>query len=34
MIPPGGVKQKLDGVVDNAPLDEGFEMLHGELNHE
>ena len=30
MIPPDGVKQKLDGVVDNVPPDEGYEVLDGE----
>ena len=31
MIPPDGVKRKLDGVVDNVPPDEGYEVLDGEL---
>ena len=27
MIPPDGVKGKLDGMVDSAPPDNGYEML-------
>ena len=34
MIPPDGVKRKLDGVVDNVPPDEGYEVLDGELTEE
>ena len=34
MIPSGGVRQKLDGVVDSFPPDKGCEMLDGELTHE
>ena len=34
MIPPDGVKQKLDGVVDNVPPDEGNEVLDGGLTEE
>ena len=29
MIPPNGVKQKLDGVVDSAPSDKGCDVLDG-----
>ena len=28
MIPSGGVRQKLDGVVDSVPPDRGCEVLH------
>ena len=31
MIPPDGVKRKLDGVVDSVPPDKGCEVLYGEL---
>ena len=34
MIPPDGVKQKLDGVVDSVPPDKGCEVLDGELTYE
>ena len=34
MIPPDGVKQKLDGVIDNVPPDEGNEVLDGGLTEE
>ena len=34
VIPPDGVKRKLDGVVDNIPPDEGYEVLDGELTEE
>ena len=34
IIPPDGVKQKLDGVVDNVPPDEGYEVLDWELTEE
>ena len=34
MIPSGGVRQKLDGVVDSVPPDRGCEVLHWELTHE
>ena len=34
MIPPDGVKQELDGVVDNLPPDKGYEVLFGELTEE
>ena len=34
MIPPDGVKRKLDGVVNNVPPDEGYEVLDGELTKE
>ena len=34
MIPPGGVRQKLDGVVDSVPPDRGCEVLDKELTHE
>jgi len=34
MIPPDGVKLKLDRVVDSVPPDMGCEMLGGELNNE
>ena len=33
MIPPDGVKQKLDGVVDSAPPDKGCEVLDVKLTH-
>ena len=33
MIPPTGVKRKLDGVVDSVPPDKGYEVLDEELNH-
>ena len=33
MIPPDGVKQKLDGVVDSVPPHNGCEVLDGELIH-
>ena len=34
MIPPDGVKRKLDRVVNSVPLDKGCEVLDGELTHE
>ena len=34
MIPPDGVKQKLDRVVDSVPPDKGCEVLDGEVTHE
>ena len=34
MIPPNGVKRKLDGVIDGVPPDEGIEVLGGELTGE
>ena len=34
MILPDGVKRKLDGVVDNVPPDEDYEVLDGELSEE
>ena len=34
MIPPDGVKRKLDGVVDSVPPDEGCEVLDGEVTDE
>ena len=34
MIPPDGVKRKLDGVVDNVSPDEGYEVLDGKLTEE
>ena len=34
MILPDGVKRKLDGVVDNVPPDEGYEVPDGELTEE
>ena len=34
MIPPDGVKQKRDGVVDGVPPDKSCEALDGELTHE
>ena len=34
MIPPDGVKRKLDGVVERVPPDKGCEVLDGELTHE
>ena len=34
MIPPDGVKRKLDGVVDSDLPDKGCEVLAGELTHE
>ena len=34
MIPPDGIKQKLDRVVDDVPPDEGCEVLDGELTEE
>ena len=34
MIPPDGVKWKLDGVVDNVPPDECYEVLDGKLTEE
>ena len=34
MIPPDGVKRRLDGVVDSVQPDKGCEVLHGELTHE
>ena len=34
MIPPEGVKRKLDGVVEKVPPDEGYEVLDGELTEE
>ena len=34
MIPPDGVEQKLDGVVDSVPPDKGCEMFDGKLTHE
>ena len=33
MIPPDGVEQRLDGVVDSIPPDKGCEVLDGELTH-
>ena len=34
MIPPDGVKRKLDGVADKVSPVKGCEVLDGELNHE
>ena len=34
MIPPDGVKQKLDGNVDSVPSDERYELLDGQLTEE
>ena len=34
MIPPDGVKRKLDGVIDSILSDKGCEVLDGELTHE
>ena len=34
IIPPDGVKRKLDGVVDNVPPGEGYEVLDEELTKE
>ena len=34
MIPSEGAKRKLDGVVDSAPHEKGYEVLNGELIHE
>ena len=34
MIPPDGVKQKLDGVEGSVPPDEGCEVLDGELTYQ
>ena len=34
MIPPDGVKQILDGVVDSVPPDNGYQVLDGGLTHE
>ena len=34
MIPPDGVKRKLDGVVGSVPPEKGCEVLDGELAHE
>ena len=34
VIPPDGVKRKLDGLVDSVPLDKGCEVLDGELTRE
>ena len=34
LIPPDGVKRKLDGVVDSVPPDKGCEVLDGGLTHE
>ena len=34
IIPPDGVKRKLDGVVDSVPPNKGCEVLYGELTHE
>ena len=34
MIPPDGVHQKLDRLVDNIPPDKGYEVLDGELTEE
>ena len=34
MIPPDGVKRKLDGVVDSVPPDKGYKVLYGELTLE
>ena len=34
MIPPGGVKRKLDGLVDSVPPHKGCEMLDGEVTDE
>jgi len=33
MIPPDGVKWKLDGVVDSVPPDKSCEVLGGELTY-
>ena len=34
IIPPDGVKQKLNGVVDSVPPDKGCEVLEGEFTHD
>jgi len=34
MIPPVGVKLKLDGLVDSVPPDKGCEVFHGEVTRE
>ena len=34
VIPPDGVKCKLDGVIDSVPSDKDYEVLDGELTHE
>ena len=34
MIPPDGIKQKLDGKVDSVPSDESYELLDGQLTEE
>ena len=34
MIPPDGVKQKLDRMTDSVSLDKACEVLDGELTHE
>ena len=34
MIPPDGVKRKLDGVLDSVPPNMGCEVLDGKLTHE
>ena len=34
MIPPDGVKRKLDAVVDNVPSDKDYEVLDGKLTEE
>ena len=34
MIPPDGIKQKLDGKVDRVPSDESYESLDGQLTEE
>ena len=33
MIPPDGVKRKLDGVVDSVPPDKDCQVLDGQLTH-
>ena len=33
LIPTDSFKQKLDGVVDSAPPDKGYEVLVGKLTH-
>ena len=34
MIPPDGIKRKLDGDVDSVPPEKGCEVLDGELIHQ
>ena len=34
MIPPNGVKYKFEKVIDGTPLDEGLEIIGGELTDE